>query len=480
MAGDWLSTYEPVLSRLNGVKDFGNGRGRAQCPLHGADAELWLSVGDAGQLLVKCYPRSSGIGACRTDEVCRAVGLDLRFLFPDWRDSVDETRGGRKCSRHPDSRKAAAMRNTPAGGYVEEAKYPYEDEGKDGQWFLAYEVVKQRFSDGSKNFPQRRPNPDFDPARPAGKDNPEWLFRLAGHVRWVLYRLRELRAALAERRDRWVWVLEGEKDVDTARALGLTATTNPGGAGKWNQPGYKEELRGCNVLVVPDEDAVKPRHPNDEEKNWISPGVEHAKAVAADLIGVAKSVHILRLPNPERDGWDFSDWRSRQAGGPEELRGRLAALTRAAVPIFQPADLNAIRPVAYRPDPSRQPPPAARQPAPAAAQPAPARAETPPASPASPPPVPPPPPAPPAQPVTWRATGPFGEAEQAADALRKIGTPPRSVAEWVGEVTMATAGFHALLGGRAVDYHAIREAAVLLMAHLGSGLVAVPELTRKG
>ena len=47
----------------------------------------------------------------------------------------------------------------------------------------------------------------------------------------VLYRLPDVAAAV--RQGRVVFVVEGEKDADALARLGLAATTNVGGAGKW-------------------------------------------------------------------------------------------------------------------------------------------------------------------------------------------------------------------------------------------------------
>ena len=49
-------------------------------------------------------------------------------------------------------------------------------------------------------------------------------------VERVLYRLPEVLAAGE------VWVVEGEKDADSLAALGIVATCNAGGAGKWSEP----------------------------------------------------------------------------------------------------------------------------------------------------------------------------------------------------------------------------------------------------
>lgn len=67
------------------------------------------------------------------------------------------------------------------------------------------------------------------------------------------YRHREARAAI-ERGDR-VWFCEGEKDVETAEALGLVADCNPFGAGKLT-PEQARTYRGGRVVLIPDHDAA--------------------------------------------------------------------------------------------------------------------------------------------------------------------------------------------------------------------------------
>ena len=115
-------------------------------------------------------------------------------------------------------------------------------------------------------------------------------------MRKVLYRLPEL---LAADPTQTVFVVEGEKDADRLAGLGLVATTNVGGAGKW-KPEYSEALRGRNVVILRD---------NDEA------GRLHAEKVSTDLQGVAASVKVLLLPDLPEKG-DVSDWLD--AGGSAE------------------------------------------------------------------------------------------------------------------------------------------------------------------
>lgn len=137
------------------------------------------------------------------------------------------------------------------------ARYGYLDES--GALLFQVERLKP------KRFRQRRPD---------GKGG--WTYSLDG-TRRVLYRLPELLAAPA---DSFVFVVEGEKDVEALRALGLVAACNPGGAGKWRAD-YNEHLRGRHVVVIPDAD---------------QPGRRHADDIVRNLLPVAASVRRLELP----------------------------------------------------------------------------------------------------------------------------------------------------------------------------------------
>jgi len=103
--------------------------------------------------------------------------------------------------------------------------------------------------------------------------------------------------------------------VDNLAQLGLTATTNAGGAGKWRKE-YSAALRGANVVILPD---------NDE------PGQGHARKVSQGLLGKAKSIKVLNLPDLPPKG-DVSDWLA--AGGTAD---QLIALAEAA-PNWTPSE----------------------------------------------------------------------------------------------------------------------------------------------
>jgi hypothetical protein len=109
-----------------------------------------------------------------------------------------------------------------------------------------------------------------------------------GDVKPVLYHLDEI--MFSKYKDDVVYVCEGEKDADTAFIrFGTTGTTNPFGAGKW-KPEYSEMLRGCKVVVIPDNDP---------------PGQTHCTQVCMSLSGKAKSLKVWRVPAPFKD---LTEW----------------------------------------------------------------------------------------------------------------------------------------------------------------------------
>ncbi|MCX5760904.1 MAG: AAA family ATPase [Gemmatimonadetes bacterium] len=226
------------LELLTGVQG-GNGKWTARCPAHD-DHRASLSVTEAqdGEPVVHCH-----------------AGCDWLAVFaavPYERPRKDrDLRGGYSTSRR------------------EVAVYPYTN--ADGA--PLYEVV--RFD--PKDFRQRR-------ALPAG--GYEWKLNGVPRVPFHLPAL--ITTVKAGGR---VYVVEGEKDVLALEALGLTATTNAGGAEKW-EDAFAAYFAGADVVILPD---------NDE------PGRKHAERVARSVLSVAASVRVVPLPDLPPKG-DISDW----------------------------------------------------------------------------------------------------------------------------------------------------------------------------
>ncbi|MFN7947022.1 MAG: AAA family ATPase [Blastocatellia bacterium] len=249
---------ENFVSLLKGVKQCGKGW-KALCPAHeDRRPSLSISEGDNGRILLTCH------AGCSTDAIVQASGLRMSDLFAEPQERQNYS--NRHYKRNGDRKKIVAT-------------YNYHDES----CRLLFQAVRYE--------PK-----DFRQCRPDGMGGSIWNLNDVG---LVLYRLPEL---LAADPGEMVFCVEGEKDVENLRALGLVATCNPCGAGKWRDE-YSQYLQGRNVVILPD---------NDE------PGREHARKAAQSLKGIAASVKMLPLPDLPEKG-DVSDWLN--AGGDvEKLR----------------------------------------------------------------------------------------------------------------------------------------------------------------
>lgn len=235
-----VEDLQPFLARLDGVKRNGVGW-RARCPAHeDRVASLSVSEGNDGRLLAHCH------AGCSFDQVVAAAGL---------------------LKREKPAAALTVVRAKP--GII--AEYDYTD--VDGN--LLYQVLRKSEKAG---FPQRRPD---------GRGG--WINNLQG-VTPVPYHLPELIEAAALGKP--VFIAEGEKDVDNLRALGLVATCNSGGAGKWrdDHAAYFEGVPRAVVLAD-----------NDEA------GEAHARRVAESLRSIVPDVRIVRFPELPPKG-DVSDW----------------------------------------------------------------------------------------------------------------------------------------------------------------------------
>jgi hypothetical protein len=242
-----VTKFEEIRSRLHKVRRELKGY-KARCPAH-ADKHPSLSLREEnGKILIKCF------AGCPTPEVMAAIGMHMKDLSPE----------SPPRARHKKARTSCIV-----------AEYPYVDEtGK-----LLFQVLRME----PKDFRQRR----RDPKRKG------WIWDMTG-VRRVLYCLPEVIAA------ELVLICEGEKDCDKARALGFTATCNPGGAGKW-RPEFNDFVRRKRVVIIPDADEV---------------GRKHAQEVAASLNLRASSIKVLDLQGAK----DLSEWIER-GGTREKLVG---------------------------------------------------------------------------------------------------------------------------------------------------------------
>ncbi|TWH71289.1 hypothetical protein LX59_01572 [Azomonas agilis] len=270
VAGEALPNIEPV----------------ARCLLGESNANLSkrdeLRYGTNGSLSVDLekntyFDHEAGTGGGVLDLIKRETGLATRAEQFEWLEKNN------LLTSSPASPKVLQIdqKTVNKGGQTLQivTVYPYTDENGT----TLYEVVRLE----PKGFRQRKPD---------GKGGYEWSVK---GVRQVPFHLPQLLAACS---DDYLYIVEGEKDVLRLESLGLVATTNAGGAGKWPKE-LTPHFRGRKVIILPD---------NDES------GRNHADRVRGALAGVAAEVSVLNLPNLPLKG-DVSDWLD--AGGTlEQLR----------------------------------------------------------------------------------------------------------------------------------------------------------------
>jgi putative DNA primase/helicase len=219
-------TVGEIAHHLHGKR---SGQGYScRCPAHD-DRTPSLSIRESeGKILAKCH------AGCPQEAVVSAL-KDLG-LWPK-----------------PEARRAVV------------AEYNYTDTlGK-----LLYQVCRT----DPKGFFQQRPD---------GHEG--WLKRGPRDQDKVLYRLPEVLDAPI------VFLVEGERDVETLRNYGFVATTNCGGAkAPWLRQ-YTETLRGREVILIPDNDP---------------PGRERAKTIASALLDAARPLILLDLAPSVKD---VTDW----------------------------------------------------------------------------------------------------------------------------------------------------------------------------
>jgi putative DNA primase/helicase len=200
----------------------------ACCPAHeDNNPSLALRDGDNGQVLVHCH------AGCAQDAVVGA--LKAQGLWPE------QERIERRIV----------------------ATYDYTDEAGD----LLYQTVRFEPKEFLPRFPDRICG---------------WIWRK--HPRQVLFHLPEVLQSPI------VFIVEGERDVETLRSHGFVATTAAGGCqAPWSLT-FTAALRGREVIIIPDNDA---------------PGWKRAAVIARALLGAAAKIRVIDLPKQHKD---ITDW----------------------------------------------------------------------------------------------------------------------------------------------------------------------------
>jgi len=214
----------------------------ARCPAHDDhNPSLSIARGDDGRILFKCF------AGCDYEHILAAKGLAKADVCPT-----------KPHVTHGESRTVA--------------KYVYHDENG----VPKYCVVRKE----PKAFYQMKFGPHGE-LIPNMKD--------VARLPYCLPQL--LNAAKA---GETLYVVEGEKDVETMAHHGLVATCNSGGAGKWEED-FAEYFKGAKeVVVIADNDT--------EAKGF--PGQKHALAVRKSLTAIGIPAIACVLPK----GKDVSEY----------------------------------------------------------------------------------------------------------------------------------------------------------------------------
>lgn len=247
---------EVLLPRLEGVKPNAGGY-MARCPAH-EDGTASLSIGPGRHqpVVLSCH------AGCDTADILDRIGVTWTELL------------------NPDRPTRAADDTWMPCGHTKVAEYEY----RDGANALVFAVA--RCSEKGKTcqgFRQWRPDLD-------SKTGKRWSLKLADGSKvgeGLPYRLPDL---LAADHDDVVYVVEGEKDADLLWSMGLPATCNAGGAGKWTAA-HAAHLAGRDVIVIADRDG---------------PGEKHAVTVVNTLTATEPPVGLIEIAQADT-GKDVSD-----------------------------------------------------------------------------------------------------------------------------------------------------------------------------
>lgn len=260
---------------------------KALCPAHDEQTPsfsvTWRAAPTGGRTLLHCF-------GCQAESADLAAAIDLTLA-----DLYDEPLPEQaRIGKSPQQRRAGTRRGQRgrlperivrreretehSHRWVEVCRYPYTNVAGE----LVQEVIRQECAEGEvshKTFRQRYP---------VGRGRfVEHEHEVEGFVP-VLYRAPRVRAAVAE--GVAVWLVEGEKDAETAEGLGVVATTNARG-GRVFPDELVGEFVGADVVAVLDRDFA----------GWARGVMLHEK------LGPVCASLRLRIPAVDREKADLTD-----------------------------------------------------------------------------------------------------------------------------------------------------------------------------
>lgn len=260
-------TLQELITYFEVARKNSNASYQCKCPVHKDDKASLTITDRGGKLLLHCH------AGCDTGSILGAVGLSFKDLGnyepPKWRERLEY---GQK--KHI------------------EAVYDYK--AADGKYLYS----KVRFEGKEIRYITiDRENDRYDYCKTAG---------IA-----TLYRLPELIKAI--RAGYPVYIVEGEKDVETLRKSGYTATT-AGGVNDWKKE-YAHYFTGAKVVILPDNDG---------------PGLKLKDRIIKDLRYYAHSIRWTITSETEKG--DVTDYLQKEGHSKEELKQLVEASENVGAP----------------------------------------------------------------------------------------------------------------------------------------------------
>ena len=199
-----MASFEENLKHFKIANLIDNKHAIIKCPAHNDKvASATATESDNGNTLLYCH------AGCSTEEMCKKAGLKMSDLF------LDKPKQTERKERKP----IAQYRYTDINGNLLNQKTRWIDNNGDKSFSWSHKV------------------------------NGRWVKGHQGSP--MLYNMPVLKNCND------IYVVEGEKDVDSLSGLGLAAVCGAHGAGhnKW-LPQYTDALKGKNIIVLQDNDDI--------------------------------------------------------------------------------------------------------------------------------------------------------------------------------------------------------------------------------
>ena len=238
-----------------------NSNNKCNCPFH-----------DENSASFTVYPKTQTFKCYGCGEYGDIFGFYIKYKGVDFKTALNELAEQANVKRPKRAK-------SKLGKIVE--TYDYND----SNGVLQYQVCRYE----PKDFRQRQPD----------KKNPgKWTWKVKD-----LHPLPYHREKWHDLKHKSIFIVGGEKDVHTIESLGLHATCNHGGEGKF-YPSLSVYFKDFNVFIIPDNDQA---------------GIDHAQLVASVLQKQAKSIRIIDLELKVAKE-DVTDWVEKYDGTKAELQ----------------------------------------------------------------------------------------------------------------------------------------------------------------